>query len=29
MFCPKGKTEDGFETHMATNHLGKQLRATT
>jgi len=22
MFCPEGKTEDGFETHLGTNHLG-------
>jgi NAD(P)-dependent dehydrogenase (short-subunit alcohol dehydrogenase family) len=22
MFCPEGKTEDGFETHFGTNHLG-------
>ncbi|RYP75782.1 hypothetical protein DL769_003738 [Monosporascus sp. CRB-8-3] len=22
MFCPQGKTEDGFETHFGTNHLG-------
>lgn len=22
MACPKGKTEDGFELHLGTNHLG-------
>ena len=25
MFCPEGKTEDGFELHLATNHLGMHL----
>lgn len=25
MMCLEGRTEDGFETHMATNHLGHAL----
>ncbi|KAJ2943879.1 hypothetical protein O0L34_g8203 [Tuta absoluta] len=25
MCCPEGKTEDGFETHMGTNHFGHAL----
>lgn len=25
MMCLEGKSEDGFETHMATNHLGHAL----
>ncbi|KAI5642302.1 short chain dehydrogenase domain-containing protein [Phthorimaea operculella] len=25
MCCPQGKTEDGFETHMGTNHFGHAL----
>lgn len=25
MMCPKGTTEDGFETHMGTNHFGHFL----
>lgn len=25
MCCPEGKTEDGFETHVGTNHFGHAL----
>lgn len=25
MMCPEGRTEDGFETHMGTNHYGHAL----
>lgn len=25
MMCPEGKTEDGFEMHMATNYFGHAL----
>ncbi|XP_026331070.1 retinol dehydrogenase 11-like isoform X2 [Hyposmocoma kahamanoa] len=25
MCCPEGRTEDGFETHMGTNHFGHAL----
>lgn len=25
MMCHEGKTEDGFETHIGTNHLGHAL----
>lgn len=25
MMCPEGKTEDGFETHMGSNHFGHAL----
>jgi retinol dehydrogenase 12 len=25
MMCPQGKTEDGFETHIGTNHLSHAL----
>ncbi|CAH0600359.1 unnamed protein product [Chrysodeixis includens] len=25
MMCPQGKTEDGFETHIGSNHLGHAL----
>lgn len=25
MMCPEGKTEDGFETHIGSNHFGHAL----
>lgn len=25
MCCPEGRTEDGFETHIGTNHFGHAL----
>lgn len=25
MMCPEGKTEDGFETHIGSNHFGHSL----